>query len=314
MENQLNAPRKSSKLKVFLVWALVVGNIIFWTVFSLWYFRPEHSEKSEDMSVMGHVLVMTFLGGFFLMAGVAGYLLVIFTTGLTFDFSRPAWEDLKKKIYVANIIVPIIFLLGVGFIVSAFLTPVLNAFGVTGTAGFMLPVMGTFCLSQIVFIWVLIWSPVEKRFIDKRLTALGVTREQLQTGWYIGLSNPDRGTLKRWFAIEEDMGMLWFSPGQMIYWGDNEQFGIGKEQLVKVERKVDAKSTTMLSGTAHVILHAKLPDGSARQIRLHTEGIKTMGGKRKAMDALSDRINAWLSEGNPNAGATEAVKSGIVIS
>src|SRR4051794_14524146 len=102
MENQLNAPRKSSKLKVLLVWALVVGNIIFWAVFSLWYFRPAHSETSEDMSVMGHFLIMTFLGGFFIIAGVAGYLLVIFTTGLTFDFSRPAWEDLKKKIYVAN--------------------------------------------------------------------------------------------------------------------------------------------------------------------------------------------------------------------
>jgi hypothetical protein len=94
------------------------------------------------------------------------------------------------------------------------------------------------------------------------------------------------------------MGALWVGPEQLIYWGDGEQFGIRREQIVAIERKADNRSTTMLAGITHVILHVKLPDGSVRKIRLHVEGLVTMGQKRRTMDALAEAINHWHSGGN----------------
>ena len=98
---------------------------------------------------------------------------------------------------------------------------------------------------------------------------------------------------KRFAAIEEDMGALWVVPDLLMYRGDSEQFDLTREQLVQMERKADTRSTSVLGGIAHVILHARLPDNSIRQIRLHTEGHWTMGGKRKAMDALAEAIARW---------------------
>jgi hypothetical protein len=146
---------------------------------------------------------------------------------------------------------------------------------------------------QLVQLWVLIWSPLEKRIITQRLAALGITPAQLQSAALVGLSNPASGLAKRFAAIEEDMGALWVGPDRLIYRGDNEQFDITREQLVQMERKADNRSTSVLGGIAHIILHVKLADGSVRQIRLHTEGHWTMGQKRKAMDALADAIVRW---------------------
>jgi hypothetical protein len=53
----------------------------------------------------------------------------------------------------------------------------------------------------------------------------------------------------------------------------------------------------MLGGVTHIILHVTLPDGSERQIRLHTEGHWTMGAKGRAMDELEERILEWLRGG-----------------
>jgi hypothetical protein len=157
----------------------------------------------------------------------------------------------------------------------------------------MLPVMLMIVGVQLVQLWVLIWSPLEKRIITQRLAALGITPAQLQSAALVGLSNPASGLAKRFAAIEEDMGALWVGPDLLIYRGDNEQFDITREQLVQMERKADNRSTSVLGGIAHIILHVKLADGSVRQIRLHTEGHWTMGQKRKAMDALADAIARW---------------------
>jgi hypothetical protein len=89
------------------------------------------------------------------------------------------------------------------------------------------------------------------------------------------------------------MGALWVVPDFLMYRGDSEQFDLTRGQVVQIERKADNRSTSVLGGIAHVILHARLPDNSIRQIRLHTEGHWTMGGKRKAMDALAEAIARW---------------------
>jgi hypothetical protein len=298
METKFIRRPKSGKRKVLLVWTILLGNIVFWTVGTLWWFRPQHTEP-DTMPGWASLIFLLIIGTFFLSLGIAGYLAFIFTTGFTFDFKGPVWEAAKIRIYFANICVPLAFGLGVGFLAGAFLTPVLKARGFSGAVSEMGPVLGCIGILQVVQMWVLIWSPLEKRLIEKRLRAQGILPEQMQTGEYVGLSTPGQCTMKRWFSIEEDIGMLWFGPHQLVFWGDRERFGVTREHLVMVERKLDAKSTTALSGTAHVILHIQLLDGSVRQVRLHTEGVLTMGGKRKAMDELNEMIEGWRASACP---------------
>jgi hypothetical protein len=131
--------------------------------------------------------------------------------------------------------------------------------------------------------------------ITKRLLAQNITPAQLNSAVLVGISDPTRSSFRKFGAIEEDIGAMWIGPDQLVYWGDNERFSIAREQLAQMERKSDTGSTTMLVGIAHAVLHVKLPDGGVRQIRLHTEGVWTMGQKRRTMDVLADSIVRWQS-------------------
>jgi len=166
-----------------------------------------------------------------------------------------------------------------------------------GNLSFMLPIMGTFVVLQTASVWVGIWTPLDKRLIQRRLMALGIRPEQFVAGWYVGLSNSAiTSSVKRFGGIEEDIGMLWFTPAQLIYYGDSQQFSLTRQQLMDVERRADSKSVTMLSGTRHVILHVLMPDGNTSQIRLHNENVWTMGGKKRVAEELGNRIDAWRTE------------------
>jgi hypothetical protein len=279
------------------MWLLTVGVIVFWVVFWLW---RNHGQTPVEgpAGVIGYSVFSLFVGGFFLVAGVMSYLAVIFSGCFTFSYKRPVWQAAKTKQFFVNIIVTVLLALGAGFMFSAFLGPVLTLLGLDAGLANLLPVMLMIGGVQILQLWVLIWSPLEKRIITQRLAALGILPAQLQSAALVGLSNPASGLVKRFAAIEEDMGALWVGPDLLIYRGDNEQFDITREQLVQMERKADNRSTSVLGGIAHVILHVKLPDGSIRQIRLHTEGHWTMGQKRKAMDALADAIARWHGGSN----------------
>ncbi len=274
------------------MWLLVFGVIAFWAVFWMWRNHGARAPEDSSGSVV-HSVLSLFVGGFFLVVGVVSYLTVIFTGCFTFSYKHPVWNTVKTKQFFANIIVMVLLALGAGFTLAAFLAPVLTLLGLDAGLANMLPVMLMIVGVQVLQLWVLIWSPVERRIITQRLATLGVTPAQLKTAALIGLSNPASGLGKRFAAIEEDMGALWVGPEQLIYWGDVEQFGIQREQLAEMERRADNRSTTVLGGIAHIILHVKQPDGSIRQIRLHTEGHWTMGQKRKAMDALADAIARW---------------------
>ena len=158
--------------------------------------------------------------------------------------------------------------------------------------------MAVLILFQVMQLWVLIWSPVERRTIVKRLAALGITPAHLQGATLVGLSNPASGLAKRFAAIEEDMGALWITPQQLMFRGDVEQFDLNREQVVEIERRGDNRSTTALAGIAHVILHVRLPDGGIRVIRLHVEGLWTMGQKKKVMNKLAEAIAQWHAQVN----------------
>jgi hypothetical protein len=278
------------------MWLFLVGSIGFW----MWVgvqggHRPPEAVEQPNPAL--HALITFFFGAFFLMAGVGAYFVIVFTTGLTFNFTRPIWEALKVKVYFANIIVSVLVGLGLGFGVASFLSPVLRGFGLQPGAAHTLPVlviMGAFLTANV---WVQIFAPLEKRAIGKRLVAQGITGEQLRGAIFVGLSNPASGFTKRFAAIEEDIGALWVGPDLLVYYGDKESFSVTRDQVVEIERRADNRSTTLLGGVAHVILHLRLADGGERQLRLHTEGRWTLGQKRKAMDALAASIVRWHTSG-----------------
>jgi len=287
-------PTSAPKTKVALAWivflVLMVAMFAFWT---WWFGRRPSSSPAGAESGIAYSIVMVFSGILFLGVGAAAYAATIFTNCLTFNFNRPVWSELKVKMYFANIFVPLGFALGLGFLLSAFLSPALMAAGVSkGVAGFG-PVMGMIFVLQIAQLWILIWGPLEKRIIIRRVAALGVTPQQLQGAFLVGLSNPEISSFKKFGLVEEDMGALWVGPEQLIYWGDHEQFALSREQIIEIERRADSGSTSMLGGIAHVVLHVKQNDGSIRQIRFHNEGLLTMGQKRTAMEQLAQAIAQW---------------------
>lgn len=284
----------ASKTRVVLTWLAVltctVAICAFWT---WWLVRRPPPQAVEPAPGIVYSITMVFFGVFFLVAGAVAYAATIFTNCLTFDFSGPVWKEVKVKIYFANMFVPVGFALGFGFLLSAFLCPALIAAGVNAGLANFGPVMGMIFVLQIAQLWILIWGPLEKRFIIKRVTALGVTPQQLQGAFLIGLSNPVKSSLKKFGLVEEDMGALWVGPEQLVYWGDQEQFALSREQIAAIERRADSASTSMLAGITHVILHVRQCDGGVRQIRLHNEGLVTMGQKRVAMEQLAQAITQW---------------------
>ena len=288
--------KRPSKIRIVLTWLLMVGVIVFFVVLGFWRGHGPAlatGPAEEPAGIIVHSVFSLFVGGFFLVLGVMSYLAVIFTGCFTFSYSQPVWDGVKTRKFFANIIVTVLLALGTGFLLAAFLGPVLVALGLDAGMANMLPVMLMVVGVQVVQLWVLIWSPIERRIILKRLAAQGITPAQLQSAALVGLSNPASGIAKRFGAIEEDMGALWIQPDLLMYRGDTEQFDITRQQLEQMERKADNRSTSVLGGIAHVILHVRLPDGGIRQIRLHTEGQWTMGRKRQAMDALAGAIAGW---------------------
>jgi hypothetical protein len=291
-----------SKLLVGLMWLILAGNAVFWCGFWVWHYRSDAPAPADEPGVaLFRAIGMIIIGGLFLAAGVVSYIAVLLSNCLTFSFNEPVWRAFKPKLFLANIVVPLLVALGIGFIISAFATPILLGLGIApGVAG-LLPVLGMVALLQISQMWIQVWAPLDRRFIRKRLKAQGLSDAQLQSAILVGLSDPRRSSFKKFGGIEEDVGALWIAPEQLVYYGDIERFSITRDQLVQIERRSDAGSATILSGLAHVILHLRLADGSERQIRLHIEGVPTQGKKRKLMDELADAIARWHANAAPAA-------------
>lgn len=283
-----------SKFKVILLWAVLIGNVVFWTAFWTLRNRPEAPPSDpEQESGIARFVFMIVVGGFFLVSGLAAYFLFILTNGLTFDFTRPFFGAYKAKLYLAKIVVPTLVLIGLALMLGAFLGPVLQGFGLHGQISFFLPLILTIVPIQIAQMWVNIWSPMAKKLIGKRLAARGIPPVRMATALLVGISNPLKSSFKKMTLVEEDVGALWIGGPELVYCGDTDQFSISRAQIVQIERRADAGSTSMLSGTAHVILHVQLPDGTVRQIRFHVEGHWTQGLSRRAMDDLAAAITRW---------------------
>jgi hypothetical protein len=60
----------------------------------------------------------------------------------------------------------------------------------------------------------------------------------------------------------------------------------------------------MLWGLQHTILHVQVAGGAERQIRLHAEGLWTMGQKRRVMAHVAELVENWKSSPAPASAAT----------
>ncbi|HWX22246.1 MAG TPA: hypothetical protein VN578_20280 [Candidatus Binatia bacterium] len=281
-----------SKIKVAVMWAIFLGFTLCVFAFLLWAHKEQPARTEPDSEPL-HGVVNVILGGFFLVAGVVAYAVLLASNCFTFNFQHPVWAETKAKLYFANIVVLTAFGLGLGFGISPLIGPALSRSGVSGEVALLGPVMGALVVLQIARVFVLIWAPVERRLIRKRLQARGITAAQLDAAMLVGISDPTRSSFKKFASVEDDLGALWIGPEQLVYWGDTQQFGVTREQLVQSERKADTGGTSMLGGLTHLILHVRKPEGSEQQIRLHTEGHWTMAAKRRAMDQLDAGIAKW---------------------
>ncbi|HXC36109.1 MAG TPA: hypothetical protein VNV43_09560 [Candidatus Acidoferrales bacterium] len=296
-------PTKSvSKKRVVLTWVMIVGWLVLIACICFWRFHVMSTESQADANAdetevapIVHSIALFIIGLFFLVPAVAAYLGLIFSCFLTFNYQLPVWHSIKAKRYFFNIFVGVGLALGFGFIVAAFLWPFLSGLGLPQRQASLLPVFAVLIGFQLLRLWVLMWAPVEKLLIRRRLAAMGISAEQLKGAMLVGISNPEGGMVKRFGAIEEDMGSIWVLPDRLAYRGDVEQFDLTREQIAGIERKADNRSTTVLAGIAHVVLQVRLPDGSIRQMRLHTEGQWTLGQKRRAMDALAQAVDGWYA-------------------
>jgi hypothetical protein len=228
--------------------------------------------------------------------GMAAYGLILLTNCFTFNFTRPYFKGHGAKLWFGNLLIGLLLQTGFALVMAptmlAVLAPIVPA-SFLWIAAFFLP----FFFAQLLLIWLTIWAPLETGIIAKRLAAKGVGLDLLARGHYVGVSDPAKNSLKKMTLVEEDMGMLWIEPHALMYRGDAIDWDYPREQVLEIERKADAGSTSSYFGAVHVILRV-LDPGGERRIRLHTEGDWTMTSKARALNDLAEKLASWKASGD----------------
>jgi hypothetical protein len=283
-------------LGLLLLGLIIVVSMVggFWA--SGGFAREEPGAMEGFAHQLLFVIVMAVFGAMALAGGVLAYAIVYYTNGLTSDFTRPFFASFKPRLYFANVFVGLLFILGIALLIGAFATPILANLGLGSTLSFLLPLGCTLIIMQFVLMWLQIWSPLERRVIARRLSALGITPEQIESGIPIGISDPTQSSFRKMTLVEDDLGMLWIAPNLLIYRGDTDHFDIPRDRFIAMERKADAGSTSAYAGAVHIILRFFTPDGRERQVRLHTEGCPTLSRKARSLDELAGRLQDWVDQ------------------
>ena len=179
------------------------------------------------------------------------------------------------------------------------LTPMLIYAGLGQMLSYLLPLLVPFLVVQLSMAWLNVWTPLDKSMISRRLQMLGVSKDQIDAGCTVGVSDPSRSSLKKLTMVEDDVGILWIGPDQLVYRGDSQNFTLHRDQLIAIERTTDAGSMVAYAGGANPVLRYRQSDGGECAVRLHMEGAWTLGASAKSLDALSDRLDAWHNGGEP---------------
>jgi hypothetical protein len=237
-------------------------------------------------------VIMTFLGAVMFVAGAALYGLTLLTGCFTLSFERPFFKAFGIKLWVLNLVVGLLLQMGCAFMLMPLLYPMLLRV-LPGQAALLSSLFAPFVAAQLVLIWINLWGPLDPIVVTRRLRARGVPPGQLAAGRVVGLSNPDRSSLRKFGLVEEDYGMLWIGDDRLVYWGDVDAWEVPHDRFIAVERKADAGSVSSYFGAVHVILRFLGPDGAERRVRVHSEGDWTQTGKARALNDIADRLTAW---------------------
>jgi hypothetical protein len=243
-------------------------------------------------SAIGFSLVTGLLSIAALLAGVALYAVVVVTRMFIFDLRRPVWPSVKVRWFLANILVPLPIMLGVSGLVAAIGSPLLVSLGMAYGTAFLVLILVPLILLQLFSIWFRIWTPLVSRLIRGRLRALGVEPVRIDRGILLGISDPSFTSMGKGL-IEDDVGMLWIEPDELVYEGDNDQFRIRREQCLSIERVADAAATSAYFGNVNIILTIAEDGAGPRRVRLHPESSMTMTSIARASDRLADELERW---------------------
>lgn len=287
---------RSGRSKVVALWTWTLICVLSGPLVLFLLNRGDNAQPNPvppDAPLWFQSLLLAGFGVFIVVVGIVTYVVCLQTNCFTFDFRQPIWKSAKLKLYVANLAVQLILVLGLSLVAISLFRPLLASAGIHGELAWLIPLGGAIATLTFLGIWVNIWTPVTKRLITRRLAAKGIRPDQMQLGMSIGISDPTRSDFKK-LILEDDIGMLWIDPQRAVYFGDQEHFSFTPSEVVGAERKIQTGSVMTLAGATYLILQVRLPTGGERPIRLHVENAWTLGQKRVAMDALSAQIEAWL--------------------
>jgi hypothetical protein len=237
-------------------------------------------------------MVTGFLSVVALLAGVALYAVVLATRLFIFDLRRPVWHSFKSRWFLANIVVPLPILFGVSGLVASIGSVLLVSLGVAHGTAFLVLSLGSFILLQLLSIWFRIWTPIVSRLTRARMRALGVEPARMDRAILLGISDPAFTSMAKGL-IEDDVGMLWIEPDELVYEGDTDEFRVRREQCTSIERLADAASTSAYFGNVNVVLTFTEDGAGPRRVRLHPESSMTMTGIARASDRLADELERW---------------------
>jgi hypothetical protein len=246
---------------------------------------PAAPDPFVAVAIMAFGIVLCVLGG-------ALYLLALATRAFTFRFDRPFFRGFGAKLWFLNLVVGLCLSAGFALVVAPTLGTALSHVlpeQIASIGGFFLP----FFAAQIFLVWIQLWAPLERSIIFKRLSTMGAPPHVLAAGIPIGISDPTRNSFKKLTLIEEDLGMLWLEPNQLRYSGDSIAFTLAPNQVLTIERKADAGSTSAYFGAVHVIVHYLNEQGGESRVRFHTEGDWSLTAKARSLRKLADRLDSW---------------------
>jgi hypothetical protein len=117
----------------------------------------------------------------------------------------------------------------------------------------------------------------------------------MERGILMGISDPAKKSLGKlgvaW--VEDDIGMLWITPDELIYEGDEDEFRVRREQLVSIERAANPGAVSVYFGNLNIILTFASEGAAPRRVRLHPESSWTMTGTARASDHLANELERW---------------------
>jgi len=259
-------------------------------------FGKGEAAPKEEFEI-GGMMVRLVVGLFFLMGAVFLYAITLLTQCFTFGYGTPVFRGFRTRLYIANTLVMVGMIGGIGFIGGAVVSPLLALVGLPPKVA----VLGFAFLAFIATTLVGIWAPMDRPLVKKRLRASEVPERAIEKGQCMGLSYPQKSSLFKFTSTLDDVGMLWFLKSRMVYRGDVDQFEIRREEVVEVERKVDKGNPSMIGGGVPVVLTFR-EGQKERKVRLIPGGCWTVWSTARALDDLADKIERWKDAGDVETG------------